>query len=90
MKASSMKALTGVMGWPVNTRVMTDTSVAIDADANSNSNKAERIIFFLWMMLISFLKTNQAFCDTNMTKTYITNTRFTWFVIQMLHANSQC
>jgi len=78
MKASSIKALTGVMGWSVNTREMTDTRVAIAADAYSKPAKAERIIFFLWMMLISFLKTNQqAFCVTNMIKTYITNIRFT-------------
>jgi len=61
MKASSMKALTGVMGWSVNTREMTDTRVAIAADACSKPVKAEGIKFFLWMMLISFLKTNQAF-----------------------------
>ena len=54
--------LTGVMGWSVNTRDMTDTRVAIAADAYSKSAKAERIIFFLWMMLISFLKTNVTFC----------------------------
>ena len=78
MKASSMKAFTGVMGWSVNTRVMTDTRVAIDADAYSKPAKTERIIFFLWMMLISFLKTNQTFCDTDITKTYITNIHLTY------------
>jgi len=62
MKASSMKALTGVMSWSVNTREMTDTRVAIAADTHSKPITTDEIKFFLWMMLISSLKTNQAFC----------------------------
>ena len=76
MKARSMKALTGVMGWSVNTRETTDTRVAIAADDCSKPVTTEEIKFFLRMMLISFLKTNEPFCVVNMTKTYITNVPF--------------
>ena len=57
IKPSSMKTLTGVMGWPVSTRVTTDNRVAVGSELSHKARTPDRMALFLRMMLISLLKT---------------------------------
>ena len=50
----SIKTLTGVRGWPVSIRVITDSRIGIEV--YSKAAKLERMALFVRMMLISRLK----------------------------------
>ena len=50
----SIKTLTGVRGWPVSSRVITDSRIGIEV--YSKAAKLERMALFVRMMLISRLK----------------------------------
>ena len=56
MKEISMKTLTGVRCFPVNTIAITDTSAAIGTEAMSKAAKLVKMMVFFRIILISRLK----------------------------------
>lgn len=53
----SINTLTGVRGWPVSTRVMTDTSIANGTEVYSKAARADRTLLFVRIIFISSLET---------------------------------